>query len=202
MTMSDPTFIHESGMSFGPWTEEECYYIEKSRLYKKINESEGVTMAEFLVYRHTDKGPELVIVEAKSSSPQPGNAANFDAFIHDISVKLTNALFSYVAAKLGRHGDIGVPECFEGLDLAQTRIKFVLVIKDHRAEWLPPLQDYLKKVFHPLTNIWALSSVVVFNETMARKDKLVARLNLDATQSESLETQEETGGHAISERYP
>jgi hypothetical protein len=45
--VTDP--IVESGMSFGPYPEGHCFYIEKSETYKAVQE--GVPTAEFLLLR-------------------------------------------------------------------------------------------------------------------------------------------------------
>ena len=52
--MSTQTII-ESGMTFGPFPENRCYYIEKSNCYAAIQEH--VQIAEFLLLRINNEKP-------------------------------------------------------------------------------------------------------------------------------------------------
>jgi hypothetical protein len=166
--------ISESGMTFGPYPEGHCFYIEKSKTYQKIKE--GVKIAEFLLLHSQDES--LVwIVEAKQSSPRPENQPNFDAFILEIQEKLTNALTLSVATCLKRHSTYEeLPNSFQTLDLKKASFRLILVINGHPEEWLPPLQDALKKALKPTIKTWNLSatSVVVLNDKMARSQGLIS----------------------------
>lgn len=167
--------IIESGMTFGPYPEGHCFYLEKSELYAAIQEN--VPMAEFLLLRES-KGKQVVwIVEAKSSTPRPETQPNFDAFIIEIKEKLINAFSLGWASCLGRHphAEGNLPEKFRTLDLSQADVKFVLVINGHQEKWLPPLQDALKKALYSTVRSWAFApaSVAVINEILAVKYGLV-----------------------------
>lgn len=166
--------ISESGMTFGPYPEGHCFYIEKSQTYQKIKE--GVKIAEFLLLHSQDESI-VWIVEAKQSSPRPENQPNFDAFILEIQEKLTNALTLSVATCLKRHSTYEeLPNSFQTLDLKKASFRLILVINGHPEEWLPPLQDALKKALKPTIKTWNLSatSVVVLNDTMARLQGLIS----------------------------
>lgn len=168
--------IIESGMRFGIYQEGYCFHIEKSDLYQKIQED--VKIAEFLLYRDTDKHsqPAVWIIEAKSSSPQPRNQSEFDNFIQEIKEKFFNTLFLYVSIKLQRHTITNeLPTMFEGLDIKETNFRFILVIKGHQEGWLPPLQDELRKTLKPILKIWNLppTSVFVLNDGGAQKYGLI-----------------------------
>jgi hypothetical protein len=167
--------IIESGITFGPYPEGYCFYIEKSDIYAALQEH--VQMAEFLLLRES-KGKQVVwIVEAKSSTPRPESQPNFDEFITEIREKLINAFSLGWASCLGRHpqAEAELPENFKTLDLSQTDVKFVLVINGHQEGWLPPLQDALKKALHSIVRSWAFAptSVAVINEVLAVKYGLV-----------------------------
>ena len=166
--------IIESGMTFGPYPEGDCFYIEKSETYQKIKE--GVKIAEFLLLHSQDESI-VWIVEAKQSSPRPENQPNFDAFILEIQEKLTHALTLSVATCLKRHSTYEeLPNSFQTLDLEKASFRLILVIKGHQEAWLPPLQDALKKALNPTIKTWKLSatSVVVLNDTMARLQGLIS----------------------------
>lgn len=168
--------IIESGMTFGPYPAGQCFYIEKSACYEKVQE--GVQMAEFLFLHEKDELSSVVwVVEAKSSSPTPGNKTDFAKFIEEIRTKLTNGFILGVAMRLGRHpnGFAELPEPFKKLDLKTSSFRFVLIINGHKDEWLPPLQDALALVLKPVVKSWALlpTSVIVLNETGAQLKGLI-----------------------------
>lgn len=166
--------IIESGMTFGPYPEGDCFYIEKSATYQKIKQ--GVKIAEFLLL-HSQDDSIVWIVEAKQSSPRPETQPNFDEFLLEIQEKLTNALTLTVATCLKRHSTWGeLPNSFQTLDLKKASFRLILVIKGHQEKWLPPLKEALEKALKPTIKTWNLSapSVVVLNDTMARARKLIS----------------------------
>lgn len=171
--------IIESGMTFGPYPAGQCFYTEKSQCYERVQE--GVQMAEFLLLRQQRAGPTLWVVEAKASSPRPGTQPHFSEFIEEIRSKLTNGFLLGVAMRLGRHptGLTELPGPFKKLDLGSASFRFVLVIKGHKNEWLPPLQEALSLVFKPLVKSWSLPpiAVMVLNEIGAQQNGLIANRN-------------------------
>lgn len=168
--------VVESGMTFGPYPEEQCFFIEASDCYHAIKD--GVKMAEFLLLRVQQEGPTVLIVEAKSSSPRPETQPSFGEFIDEIRCKFTNAFLLSVAAWLQRHPATSheLPEPFRELDLGASGFRFVLVINGHKAEWLPPLKDELSRTLRPIVKTWALAAeaVVVINDEMARTHGLIS----------------------------
>lgn len=167
--------IVESGMTFGPFSDDDCFELEKSAMYQNIQQ--GVRMAEFALIRRSEKRPPVVwLVEAKSSSPRPTTQPSFDEFIDEICQKLTNALHLLLAAKLGRHAQDknDLPVGFQSLTL-QEPFKLVLVIKNHQEAWLPPLQDALTKPFAVLCKTFGLkpTSVAVINGEKAHSLGLI-----------------------------
>ena len=175
--------IDESGMTFGPFADTHCFQIENSLLHNSAQP--GVQIAEFLLI-HDGRGnlpPQVWIIEAKSSTPNPGSplpgaAETFSGFIAEIRDKLLNALTLGVAACIGRHANAGqvLPQAFTALPLDRTVFRLVLVINGHRAEWLPPLQDALAQALRVTSRTWELGagSVVVMNDTLARQRGLIA----------------------------
>ena len=168
--------ICESDMFFGPYPEGHCFYIEKSSCYSKIQH--GVPIAEFLLLKNrVGTSPVMWVVEAKSSTPRPETQPNFDTFIFEIREKLINAFSLGWASRLGRHilAKDELPEPFKNIDLTKTDIRFVLIIKDHKEEWLPPLQEALKKVLLGTIKTWSFSptSVLVMNQAIAKEHGLI-----------------------------
>ena len=170
--------IKESGMTFGPYPPEHCFYIEKSLPYTDIRQ--GVKMAEFLLLRADIGRPAMLwVVEAKSSSPRPKNDPDFGQFIMEIREKWINALSLVLASRLGRHRQAGtdLPGSFKTFDLSRFDVRFVLVINGHPKKWLSPIQDALRKSLRPLVGTWNFSptSVAVLNDELAVKHHPLSR---------------------------
>lgn len=171
-----PLSLIESGMTFGPYPDGRCFYIEKSGIYAAIKKN--VQIAEFLLLRiKNGKSPALWVVEAKSSTPRPETKPNFDEFIAEIREKLINGFSLGWASCLGRHplAEAELPAAFKTLDLSRTDVKFVLVIKGCQEAWLPPLQDALKDALRTTVKTWAFAptSVAVINDNLAQKYGLI-----------------------------
>lgn len=166
--------IVESGMTFGPYPEGCCFYIEKSKTYQKIR-GDRVKIAEFLLLRSPNK-PKVWIIEAKTGAPHPEKQLKFDNFIGGIREKFANTLILSIATCLKRHPTCEeLPNFFQTLDLKEVSFRLVLVIKDHPEAWLPPLRDALQKALKPTVKTWNLDSisVVVLNEAMAKEKGLI-----------------------------
>jgi len=163
--------IFESGMTFGPYLEGQCFHIEKSNCYSRVQS--GVQMAEFLLFRQQQKGATMWIVEAKSSCPR-----DLAAYINDIRSKLTNAFMLGVAACLGRHPQAKdeLPDTFKNLNLTTGSFRFVLVIKGVPEYHLEALQNALGVAMKSVIKTWAMlpTSVMVLNEVSAEKHGLIA----------------------------
>jgi len=175
--------ILESGMTFGPYPEGQCFYIEKSKTYADIQQ--GVQIAEFLLLRSEKGKPPVVwVVEAKKSTPRPETQPNFDEFIADIREKLVNAFSLGWASCLNKHKHsyAELPKPFKILDLSKVGVRFVLVINGHQESWLPPIQDALKKALHATIKTWSFSptSVAVINDDLARQYGLILPENGEA----------------------
>lgn len=167
-----PIAITESKMTFGPFKDENVFYIEKSRIYQ---ENKFFKIAEFFLV--TTNSNDVKIIEAKSSSPKPENAESFDSFLSEISEKLSNSLSFWISLKLKRHsnGFDEMPASFQKVDLSNASFKFILVIKGHKEEWLPPIKDALAQKLKVFCKIWNLKPdpVVVLNHEWAIHFQLI-----------------------------
>lgn len=164
--------INESGMSFGPFDDSCVFWAEKSKLYKKVGKNKVKTV-EFVLAEDN----KLQFLEAKSSSPKPtrDSTTKFDDFINEIFLKFLHSINLYYSGILGRHETSNdIPEEIKGIDNQEISIKFILVIKGHEIDWLPPIQEALDQKMVPISAIWN-SNVAVINDTMAEKYKLINR---------------------------
>jgi len=170
--------IIESGMTFGPYPDGHCFYIEKSQALQKIHKNtkkgEGIQIAEFLLLETKDNQVTIFIVEAKTTSPRPENSNNY---IDEIKEKLANSLALFVAIYLQRHpaSNLELSDHFRQFELANVKFLLILVIKNSKEDWLIPVKDALQKALKPTVKIWNLAptSVIVLNEDGARKHGLV-----------------------------
>ena len=165
--------IPESGMTFGPFLKEHCFYIEKSEIYRTIQN--GLQIAEFILIQPDNNS--LLVVEAKSSSPNPANkdsGIKFDDYITEIAEKLSNAFTLGLALCLERHTDNKdeISECFKQITHDSVKVKLLLVINGHKDEWLAPLNEALQKKLKCFSKIWPLE-VITINEKIAERYKLI-----------------------------
>ena len=174
--------IQESGMSFGPFPEELVFRIEKSPTLLKLNKvaqsNEGISIAEFLLFKSTNNKNYVSIIEAKTSSPHPTNRDDFESYISQINEKLVNSLHLFISFYLNRHdtGYSELPIQFKSIPLENIAFELILVVKNSEDSWLRPVYDDLRAALKPIVKLWNISptAIKVFNEDMAREKQLVS----------------------------
>lgn len=168
-------YVLESGMKFGPFSEESLIRIEKIPEYTSIQQ--GMHISEF-VYYNKEKS-RIISLEAKTTAPNPnsGQVENpkeiFEKYISDIREKFENSLDLYVNMAL-KHN---VPKDFKNIDYKKIEIVFILVIKNHKKEWLKDVKDALEmsvRSVHRTNKIWRCK-VLVINEEIASNNHLIER---------------------------
>jgi len=162
--------VEESGVRFGPFAPEDFFYMEKSDAYRKLGP--GFSTVEFLI---VDSRRKFVFVEAKSSAPNPGakETSGLDEFIEEISAKFQDSYQLFLASVSGRRVSREIGENVRRFETASAGIKFVLVIPEHRLEWLAPLSDALKRRLRKTIHMWNID-VAVINGELARQYRLIA----------------------------
>lgn len=162
--------FEESGMVFEG---DDYFRIDNSELHRHLKQ--GVKMVDFLLLKN--RGKELWLIEAKSSSPQFSSKPRFDQYIEEIQQKMVNALSLTWAVILKRHGAVEnhLPANFAKFKLSTGDVKFILIINGHSLIWLPSLQDALKVVLNATIKTWnfSISSVVVLNHELAKQYGLI-----------------------------
>lgn len=155
--------IEESGLTFGSFSAENVFYIEKSQVYQKMCGA-GVKTVEFILL-HSKKG--LIFIEAKSSSSQK----DIDHFIEEVADKFKHSFELWMSIYEGRKvADLS--EKFRQVDMGSEPLKYVLVINGHEEKWLKPIMDELNKALSPYKKIWGLN-IAVMNEKIAKSEKLI-----------------------------
>lgn len=168
--------VQESGMRFGPYQEEDFFPIEHSSLHEKLGN--GFKICEFLLVRE-DK---LLCLEAKTSAPNPHTVLTdpdkgFALYINELVEKFENTLELFLGSKLGfPHLTVpsqDTPKLMSLEDVCHFKIRFCLVIKNQKTEYLPPVREALVKKLRRKLKIWN-AEVIVLNEDIARKRKLIS----------------------------
>lgn len=162
--------IIESNMHFGEFDEKQVFQIENSELYR--NMGKGIRVVEFITVRDDKK---LEFIEAKSSSPKPlkDNSDRFDEYIDEICSKFIDSFNLYYSSILKRNkGYYEMSDQFLKLDNSVVKFIFILVIKEHKKEWLMPINEAIKKRMIKHSSIWK-STIAVLNEEGAKKRGLI-----------------------------
>lgn len=169
--------ITESGMTFGPFSEDQIYRIEKADAY--IDLGEGVKAVEFVYRQRQDK---LFFIEAKSSSPMP-KGEKFENYIGDIAEKFLHSFGLWLTLYLKRRTDKISPNMLD-IPVASHafRFIFILVINGHRKEWLPPIKAAIARQMMAEIKIWK-HEVIVINDEQARERGLILKQSSQSDQA-------------------
>lgn len=164
------TAFKESRMTFD-FADDCFYHIEKSQLHSQV---EGFTTCECVVMLQ-DK---VVLIEAKSSTPNPKNENDFDDFIYDIVSKFRDTIAFYNAVLL-RHDKEVIGSKLRAVDLKDADYQLLLIIYGHREEWLPPVLDELKSKLRHVLKIWKIkdTEVKVINEKTAKEWHIITKFD-------------------------
>ncbi len=168
--------IAESGMQFGPYENDDVFYIEKSSQYCKQLSKKGIKICEF-IWR---KNNRLYFVEAKTSCPRQITAVSseekrqkYETYVHDIVLKMRHSLTLYANILLERYSNEGLSEELLDTHMADIDIRLVLVVKNAEKEWLEPFADVFRKTLQEELSIWKIPTFSVINEETARKVGLI-----------------------------
>lgn len=167
--------LKESGMTFGPFDEKDCFKIETSACYKRLtSKNHGIKSVEFVLYeapQNQDKAPQN---QGSLLFPQPGNKDHFDQFIEDVTTKFKDSLALYMALQLKRHVETADFHSNSlNIPMGKIELMFLLVIQKHKAEWLPTISDALRSKLMKDAQIWNFPTlhILALKDEMARKKK-------------------------------
>lgn len=168
--------VEESGMTFGPYPNRNCYHIEKF-VKDSLKPNHGMKIVEFIVV-HNEK---LCLIEAKTTQPNPKSSKDHEDSIEDIRQKFFNALMLCIAAGAGRMPKMR-KECEPMLNgVATADFRMVLIIKKCQEDWVLGIRESLLKLFNSSAFIGMFRSVgllpdqalIVYNEDQARGKGLI-----------------------------
>jgi hypothetical protein len=159
----------ESDMTF-EFNDDICFRIESSLVYKSI-QADGVKVSECILIRKN----QLWIIECKKTSPQQTTQPRFDEYIEEIKTKFIHSLTLFYSIYIQRYQNDQLSVQFKQLNLSQIEPVFILIIKNHQQDWLPPLKDELHKQLKLTAKLWNLKGawIRLMNEELAQESGLI-----------------------------
>ncbi|QSR36424.1 hypothetical protein CFI10_15835 [Marinobacterium iners] len=165
-----PVSIAESGVTFGPYNEDDLFHIERWVKHSKLDEK-GISSVEFILHRH-GKTPKVLLVEAKSTVPR-----EHKKFYAEIEKKFVDSLTLWVSLihnRLESDGEL------LGSNLSQQSafalpLSLLLVIPELPDEFLQQANDAFRKKMTHARHLWGLeyNSIFVLNKRLARQQGLI-----------------------------
>ncbi len=162
--------IVESGLKFGPFHPNQVFQIEISA---NVRSRQGIKTCEFVWWKN--RSTQLVLVEAKSSIPQPtSNPEAYNNFWQDVLEKFDNAMQLMLLATLRRPPQLHheLPAEMQALPWEQLKLVCYLVIPDAPNDVLQALTDRLRNEMKRQKRLWRQSELFVINANKARDASL------------------------------
>lgn len=154
--------INESGLAF-TFDEERLFLPETENFYIQLSSKASIKICDMV---YLTPANDLLIIEVKSSSPRKN-----DEFVAEIKQKFIDSLLIYVAvwADRGNTTTERLPALLKTSDALQRKMRLILIVKNHKPEWLSPLRENLRKVCLPLEKLFSLEETQVYNQDLARQ---------------------------------
>ena len=167
----------ESNMLFS-FDKQDTYRIEQADIVREQTEIKACECFALVNGR-------MILIEAKSSSPNPTNKVDFNKFIEEISQKFIDTLLLFNALSIGRFGEVEknkMPDNIQHVSLATLDYALYLVVHGNKLEWMQPIQDELKLRLKHNLKLWHIPDVNVYainHEDAKRKGLIEKYLPLD-----------------------
>lgn len=145
--------FQESELWFDAAAVGSVFRIETDILYTSCGK--GVRVVDFCVLTKENAGGRrtLLLVEAKASLAQSGDAESFQKLIR----KFHDSLAMLVSARTGlRTSAAFLPEPYASAPLDKLDVDFVVVVAKTQRGWLPAQLDLVRKVLSPVARAWGL----------------------------------------------
>jgi hypothetical protein len=172
--LADLLTITESGMTF---------QLERTRTCQldalHAGRPSGLKTCEFVTVRPWGGQDAILFVEAKASSPKPGNPSNdFRTWVLDVVAKFAQSVTLLLAVAAGRHPDelrAAFPDALLSPPLLSGRLVPVLILPEHPASTLADLKEILSRELRRLLVAAGVRppEVVVLNRELATKTGLL-----------------------------
>lgn len=153
----------ESGItfSFNP----DSYRVWQPEMCESYKAMDGVKMADFMI----EKDEKAVfLVEVKTSAP-----INLDVYLTEIAVKIRCMVCLFAGIQWKRVDDKGAElprEWYKKQFLKNSKWRCVLVVKNHKHEWMPGLIDSINThpLFKELRQLFNLQQAICINHDKAK----------------------------------
>lgn len=159
----------ESEMRF-MFDDERILLLEKQPFFATMQD---VRACDFITLQKRKTGSILLFIEAKSSAPK--RTEPLEQYLQEVYEKFWHSLLLYIGTifKRFREGPEDIPKDMRNKSNLSGKITCILVVRGHKSEWLPPLQEALRKRAKPLRTAFSLRDVFVTNEAGAARHQLV-----------------------------
>lgn len=174
------TIIKESGMAFGDYDDKNLFKIENSSIHTLAGLN--IKSVEFILLNEHQKVNNVIILEAKTSCPNPivedtpdEKKKKYEKFFSDITDKFTDSINMFAATILNRYRD----KSEIGEELRRTvledkyKMLLVLVISSAEESWLQGPRAELERRLLKMRQIWKCEVLVINKEIAQQKGLLV-----------------------------
>ncbi len=154
--------ISESGLNFIV-EREKVFVPEKEEFYTKLSSRVSVKICD-LIYLSTSKSEELLFIEVKSSSPKDSQD-----FVKEVRQKFVDSILVYVGAIANRRNTQAknLPEELKNQIALARKMRLVLIVKNHKPDWLAPLREKLRKECKTIEKLFSLEATQVYDPQLA-----------------------------------
>ena len=135
--------LNESGMNFYYDTDETflCEQFIKNTNIKYIKSVEFIRL-----YKEY-----IVLVEAKTSAPNPNHSEDFIKFIESLSQKAIDSFSLFMSLLLHRREGY-IERKIGSIDYSNAKFRFFVVIKNHEDDWCIQIKEELEETMWHFTN--------------------------------------------------
>ncbi len=158
----------ESGMTF-QYDSDYVFLPEQSPTYQALVKNNSIKACDFVLCG----GNRLLLIEAKTTAP--ANILELREYIQDIHLKFIHTLLLYLGLKFGRPFKVQttLPIQLSGVENSKVKIVPVLIVREHKKDWLAPLADSIRKTIKGIRKAYCLEDILVLNEEFARKQRFI-----------------------------
>jgi len=157
--------VNESNMNF-IIDEDNCYRIENDYFYNDISSKYGVKDVDFILLKEN----KIIFIEAKTSAPR-----DLSEYNKDIKTKFIDSLMTFIAVLYKKQNTTpsNISNSLNKTTHLSKSIKFILIIKNIEKRHLAPIKDNLNRILKKEKRIFAIESIIVLNENMAKSKSFV-----------------------------
>ena len=156
-------------LCFGDFDEKNCFHIEKSIIYNKLQNNRKVV--EFILNKPEHN--KLYFIEATKTLANETNSHDYNTNMREKAQKFIDSFHLALSIWFEIHEDKNeLPTNYDNFFAKKKEYWFVLVIKNRPKNSLPNIKEMLVSKLIKDIKIWDFK-VLVLNEELAKKYKIV-----------------------------